>query len=198
MNGSGPGLDRSIAFALLAAGSARRFGGGKLSVELASRPLLCWAAQAADRAGFQMRILVVASADQPDFGLARNGWTVIVNSEAETGIASSIRAAARAARRSDRLVLALADMPFVSAAHFCTIALAEGVVFTRYPTSRYGVPAGFDRKGIAELGKLRGDSGASSLDWPNATAIVPPSAEELFDIDSEHDLAKARSVAIMR
>lgn len=195
MSDSGPGLDRGIAFALLAAGSARRFGGAKLSAELDNRPLLRWAAEAAGEAGFQTRLLIVASADQSDFGLAREGWTVVANPESETGIASSICAAARAARHSGRLVLSLADMPFVSPAHYRTIAMAEGVVFTRYPMGRLGVPAGFDRQGIAQLGNLRGDSGASSLAWPKATTITPPSDDELFDIDSADDLAKARSIA---
>jgi CTP:molybdopterin cytidylyltransferase MocA len=198
MSSCAPSLDSGTAFALLAAGSARRSGGAKLAVDLGSKPLLRWAAEAAVKAGFQTRLLIVPSPPAPDFGLGREGWTILVNPEAETGMASSIRAAALAADSHDRLVLGLADMPFVTAGHYRTLAKGKGVLFTRYPSGRVGVPAAFDRQGMARLQSLSGDRGATSLAWPAAAAIVPSSFDELFDVDTAEDLARARSIARSR
>ena len=198
MNFCTPSLDRGTAFALLAAGSAQRFGGSKLGVELGDKPLFHWAVEAAEMAGFQTRFLIVSSLTTPDCGPGREGWQVVVNPEAKTGMASSIRAAVGAAVGFDRLVLGLADMPFVTADHYRTLAEQEGVVFTRYLSGRMGVPGGFDRPGMVRLQDLGGESGAASLAWPAARAIAPSSANELFDVDTAEDLARAQSIARSR
>lgn len=157
--------------------------------------MIRWSAESADRAGFQTRLLIVASASAPDYGLAGEGWEIVINSEAETGLASSIRAAASHARNRDRLVLGLADMPFVSSAHLRRIATGKGVVFTRYRTGRNGVPAGFDRQDLDRLQALQGDVGAAALGWTEANAILPPTENELFDVDTPQDLEVARQIA---
>lgn len=190
--------DERMVFALLAAGSSRRFGGAKLGVEIAGKPLIRWASDAATQAGFHTRLLVVGGAGPPDFGLANEGWTVLVNSDAGSGIASSIRTAAAWGRSCSRLVIGLADMPFVSPGHYRALASASGTVFTRYPSGRKGVPAAFDAIGIRQLASLVGDQGANALDWSGASAIVPPSPHELLDVDTPGDLAKARSLALSR
>lgn len=167
-------------------------GGGKLFSLLAGKPLLRWAAEAADRAGFQTRIMVVSSVSAADHGLTNEGWSIVINPEAETGLASSIRVAAAHAGRRERLVLGLADMPFVSPAHLRTIALSDGVIFTRYPSGRSGVPAGFDQRDLARLMTLQGDAGAAAIEWKHAKSILPPSDNELIDVDTPANLMEAR------
>lgn len=184
-----------MAFALLAAGSSRRFGGTKLTVEIAGKPLIRWASDAATRAGFRMRILVIGGPTPSDFGLASEGWTVLINSEAASGIGSSIRTAAACDQASSRLVIGLADMPFVPAEHYRALASSAGTVFTRYPSGRKGVPAAFDENGKRRLASLVGDQGAHALDWSGASAIPPPSPHDLLDVDTPEDLVKARSLA---
>ena len=170
-------------------------GWGKLGAKIGAIPLIRWSAEAANRAGFRTRVLIVASASAPDYGLDSEGWEIVVNSEAETGLASSIRAAASHACNRDRLVLGLADMPFISAGHLRRIATAKGVIFTRYPSGRNGVPAGFDRPDLNRLQAVQGDAGAATLGWTGANAILPPTENELFDVDTPQDLEVARQIA---
>ena len=188
-----PPLEPSIAFALLAAGSAERFGGGKLLADLGGRPLWRWAASSAERAGFTTRILIVPEADIFSETAATEGWSVHINTISQEGLASSLGLACEVTKSSQRLVIALADMPFVEPAHLRSLALDNGPLFTRYPTGRNGVPAAFPRDRFAALATLRGDHGAGTLAWANdAPGLAPPSPEQLLDIDTAHDLDRAR------
>ena len=188
-----PPLDPSIAFALLAAGSAERFGGGKLLADLGGRPLWRWAASSAERAGFTTRILIVPNADGLSGTIAAQRWSIRINTRSQEGIASSIGLACEAAGPCQRLVIALADMPFVEPAHLRSLALDSGPLFTRYPTGRNGVPAAFPRDRFAALATLRGDRGAGMFPWArHARSIAPPSPERLLDVDTARDLDRAR------
>lgn len=194
MSDCAPPLDASIALALLAAGRARRFGSGKLLEDLGGRPLWRWAATAAENAGFVTRIAIVRDGDRPGDALAAEGWAVQVNGAADEGIASSIRMACSAARSCRRLVIALADMPFVEPAHLRALASQGGVAFTNYPSGRNGVPAAFPQHCLITMTQLRGDEGAASLDWDEGiTGITPATGHSLLDIDTAADLDRARA-----
>jgi molybdenum cofactor cytidylyltransferase len=192
MNAFVPALDPSIAFALLAAGGATRFGGGKLDAMLCAKPLWRWAADTAETAGFATRVLIVGGHSRLEAPVPA-GWSVVSNPNAQSGIASSIRAACSAAAGCRRLVIGLGDMPLIERDHLRALALAEGVVFTRYSSDREGVPAGFSRNAFTKLAHLEGDHGAASLDWgPGRIAISPRSPDSLLDIDTPQDLDRAR------
>ena len=182
----------TTAIVLLAAGASHRFGGGKLEAEIGGRPVRDYAFAAAERASFDRRIVVTT-----DTELMREGWDVAVNAKADEGIASSIRTGIVAASDADRAVLALADMPFVLTSHFDALAKGEGVVFTRYPDERSGIPAAFPSSAFERLLALRGDRGASALGFENAASIALD-AEALFDIDTPADLDRARAIAARR
>ncbi|WP_375290137.1 nucleotidyltransferase family protein [Qipengyuania sp.] len=186
-------LDPSIGFALLAAGRGRRFGDGKLAADLGGMPLWRWAARCAERAGFTTRYLIVAGEGALPRTEDAVGWQQAVNPRADEGISTSIQLACRLAADCDRLVLGLADMPFVEASHLRQIALEDGVVFTRYPSGRNGVPAGFPNSEFATLAGVRGDRGAASLDWtmPVESCSAPP--DSLMDVDRQADLHLARA-----
>ena len=185
--------------AMLAAGGATRFGGGKLARTLADKPLWQWAANAAAAAGFVQRICIVRDDSVPAREMQALGWSVIVNPDAEAGIASSIRLACSAAAACRKLVIALADMPFVTSDHFRTLALSKGVAFTRYPSSRIGVPAAFPHDAFRKLAMLEGDRGAASINWgPGIAAIAPASPETLIDIDTPDDLVRAHTMLARR
>lgn len=182
-------------FAMLAAGGATRFGGGKLTRTLADKPLWHWAADTATAAGFVQRICIVRNDWAPAREMQALGWSVVVNPDAEAGIASSIKLACTAAAACRRLVIALADMPFVTSDHFRTLALSEGVAFTRYPSGRIGVPASFPHDALRKLAMLKGDRGAASLNWgPRLTALTPASPDTLIDIDMPDDLVRASTI----
>lgn len=188
---------RRAAFALLAAGAATRFGGDKLLADLAGKPVWRWAADAA------------CGADLPDIHVVTNdsriaaecfavGWQVHPNPDAESGIGTSIAVAAAATAYAARTVFALADMPLVEAAHLAAIAAMDGVVFTRQPDGRPGVPAAFPQIDCKRLKALAADRGAASLDWPTARIISPPTPDSVLDIDTPATLERARAIAVMQ
>lgn len=185
-------LDPSIAFALLAAGRSSRFGGNKLAMDLGGKPLWHWAAEAAEAAGFLTRFLIVPPS--PIAAMARDGWTVATNPDAATGMASSISCAATLAARHRRLVIGLADMPFVGTALLRKLALADGPAFTRYPLGKDGVPAAFPADLLPRLHQLEGDEGAARLDWGSTReSVVPVMPAETIDLDTPADLQRARA-----
>ncbi|MBD58748.1 MAG: hypothetical protein CL808_01315 [Citromicrobium sp.] len=196
MSGSALVLDPSITLALLAAGQSRRFDGAKLEAMLGDRPLWHHAACAAERAGFRSRLLVCRAGASPAF--AREGWRVVENPEADRGIGSSIRAAVQASGAASRLVVMLADMPFVESRHLRALALASETVFSRYPDGSGGVPAGFSR---ADFGRLTGleSGGAQQLAREGrGRALAPAEDRSLVDVDTRDDLARARQIIAER
>ncbi len=189
--------DRSCAFALLAAGSGARFGGGKLLAELGGKPLWRWAIDAAVEARFG-ELHVVTNDRVIAAECETSGWSVHANLRAASGMASSIAVAAEATVSAERTVLALADMPFVDADHLRRLAQAGEVAFTRYPDGSHGVPAGFPKAARERLLALEGNRGAGSLEWIGAKAIEPSSPESLIDIDTPARLEAAQEVALRR
>lgn len=189
--------ERPTAFALLSAGAGQRFGGNKLGADLGGKPLIRWAAEAASLAISGPRYLIVPP-DAPRFDLDRDGWIVVTNPDASSGLASSIRAAALAASDCGRLVIGLADMPFITSAHLEALAECDGVAFTSYPDGRQGAPAAFPRAAMQKLASLEGDRGAGALGWEGATPIEPASPEESLDVDTPADLARARAIVALR
>jgi len=187
-------IDPSVACVLLAAGSARRFGGGKLYATLGGRPLWEWAAGRLEEAGFASRYLIVKHGADPK--LERAGWNRVENPSAQEGIASSIRAGVRAAASHSRVVITLADMPFVDPGHLAALAGHGGTVFTRFPDGRPGCPAAFPADAFPDLLELRGDRGAAALCAPldGTTRTSPGGAKATFDVDSDADLAQAEEI----
>ncbi|MXO84500.1 NTP transferase domain-containing protein [Altererythrobacter aurantiacus] len=177
---------------LLASGQSKRFGGPKLDALLGGRPLWHWAAETCERTGFGARFLVLDKARK--LAGMREKWVPIENGEAAEGIASSIRQGVRAAANFDRVVLCLADMPFVSVEHLGRLAATDGVVFSRQASGAAGVPAAFPNGAFVRLLSLRGDRGAGSLEWPDCKILLPASDRELFDIDTEKALNDAEAM----
>lgn len=199
MSGSGPTPDPAPAFALLAAGSARRFGGSKLVADLLGKPLWRWAADAADSAGFKARWLILSRETAADIGPMAADWEIAINPDAGSGLATSIALAAHVAAPHPRLVIALADMPCVTPSLLGQLARAPGTAFTRYASGRPGVPAAFDASDFARLMRLNGDRGAAAIDWESATTMIdPPSTDTLLDVDTPADLDRAAAILARR
>ena len=199
MNDSAPSLEPSIMIAMLAAGQATRFGGGKLARTLSDKPLWQWAANTAVAAGFVQKVCIICDGWAPAREMQTLGWSVVVNRDSEAGIASSIKLACTAAAASGRLVIVLADMPFVTSDHLRALALSKEVAFTRYPSGHIGVPAAFPHQAFRKLSMLEGDRGAGGLDWgPGLVAIAPASPDTLIDVDTPDDLDGARTMLARR
>jgi molybdenum cofactor cytidylyltransferase len=80
---------------VLAAGSASRFGGNKLTVELAGRPILRHVLDAAVSAGLEP-IVVVGPPDDRLAAISLAPASVVVNSNPAEGLSSSVRLGLRA------------------------------------------------------------------------------------------------------
>ena len=188
-------LPRSICLVLLAAGSARRFGGGKLDAMLMGKPLGRWASDTAERAGFTRRLIVVPP-DRPHFVAGLRSWEIVTNVCAEDGLARSIQAGVEAAHEAERIVFALADMPFVSPAHLHDIALSKTGAFTAWPGAQAGVPAGISSARFSDLLALPPGSGAASLYDPAQDRLVTiDDPSELADCDKKDDLRTLERLA---
>ena len=196
-NGCAPPSDLQAAFVLLAAGRGARFGDGKLLADLCGRPLWQWAIASAREAGFR-DLHVVANDPAITADCAAEGIACHPNPCAEEGIASSIRVGVSATTHAWRVVLALADMPFVGHGHLRRLGQSHGAAFTRQADGRPGVPAAFGREALERLLTLGGDRGAASLDWPNAQSIEAEEDACLLDVDTPAALEEARAYAIRR
>ena len=181
----------SLAIALLAAGGATRFGGGKLDAPLAGKPLGRWALDAALAVPHE-RLAVVVGDPAPEFA---QGCEMLVNERAVEGLGASAALAARWAAGSDALLIVLADMPLVSVETLRKLAAAEGPAAVAYPGDKPGVPACFPAPLFPALAALGGDSGAAQVlrGLPNVTLIETP-ADELRDVDRPADLAEVTAI----
>lgn len=178
--------------AVLAAGSATRFGGGKLDADCAGKGLGQWVLDAVAAAGLPAGVIVTAG--HPPAFAARSGWGVLANLLAHEGLGTSVAMAAAEARRrgAASMLLLLADMPLVSPAFLRELAGCAPPAAARYPSGRAGVPALFGADLLPLLAGLTGDSGAASVLAGRADATLidaPPGM--LADVDTADDLAAA-------
>jgi CTP:molybdopterin cytidylyltransferase MocA len=184
-----------LAIAILAAGGATRFGGGKLDALLAGKALGRWALDAALAVAHERLALVVA---EPAPVFAREaGCKLLVNDRAAEGLGTSAALAARWAAGSDALLVVLADMPLVTAATLAKLAAAGGPAAASYPGGKPGAPACFPAALFPALESLSGDAGAARVlrGLPGVTLVeVPP--HELRDVDRPEDLAEAAALLI--
>jgi CTP:molybdopterin cytidylyltransferase MocA len=181
----------SLAIALLAAGGATRFGGGKLDAPCAGKPLGRWALETALAVPHE-RLAVVVGDPTPEFA---RGCELLVNERAAEGLGTSAVLAARWAAGSDALLILLADMPLLSAATLRKLAAAGGAAAVAYPGERPGAPACFPAALFPALEALTGDSGAAQVlrGLANVTLIETP-PEELRDVDRPEDLAEVAAI----
>lgn len=176
--------------ALLAAGHSRRFGSSKLDEELWGKPLGRHPADALARIPFLARIAVIGDA-RLDY--AALGFAVLPNTDPARDQSSSLRLAAEfaIAAEADALLIALADMPCVTAAHVRRLLLAAGGREAVVASTDGGAPkppALFGWTRFAELLTITGDSGARDL--IRGGALVRCSAAELVDVDTTDDLKR--------
>jgi CTP:molybdopterin cytidylyltransferase MocA len=184
-------MSGSLAIAILAAGGATRFGGGKLDADCAGKPLGRWAIEAAHAVPHE-RLAVVVSERAPAFA---QGCELLVNQRASEGLGTSAALAATWAEDSDALLILLADMPLVSTATLRSLAGASGPSAVSYPGGKPGAPACFPAALFPALEALTGDSGAAHvLRGLPYVSLVETAAEELRDVDRAEDLADVAAI----
>lgn len=184
-----------LGVAVLAAGASRRFGAqDKLTATLKGRRLgeIAPLAIPLDEITPAGAWVIASSTDHPCQPAWQNaGFGVIVNSEAGSGMGSSVACAAQLAVKAewDALLIALADMPFVPSEHF--IALIKAARGTRKMVASIAEgaampPAIIGRGRLARLADLRGDAGARGMLRQAELIECPP--DWLKDIDTPDDL----------
>ena len=186
---------------LLAAGRSERFGAeNKLEQPFLARPLGLHVAVALEDMPFRERIVVL---DGCSIDYAAHGYRVLHNNAVERDMASSLRMGVEQAQVGDAaaVLIALADMPRVTAAHVlrlfdaaadrgdaAVVASSDGVA------PRPPVLLGRDR--FDEVLAIRGDQGARAL--IQAGRHVVTHAAELIDVDTPDDLARLRTLVHAR
>ncbi len=175
---------------VLAAGQARRFGGGKLDADCAGKPLGRWALDAVAEAGLQQGVIVVRSAP-PAFASKAEGWTILTNPNADAGLGTSVRLAAEQALLAGRDVLILlADMPLVTVRHLKALTGCDTSAATRYPDGATGVPVCLRSPDLARIHDWLGERGgaASILQGLEGLSLVDAEPDTLLDVDTPEQL----------
>lgn len=176
-----------VAVALLAAGQGRRFGSDKLLAPIDGVPMGLHIARTLDAFNFLARFVVCASGSPlvPEFESLR--FQTLINENPETGQASSLQIAVRAAEntRAQALLVVLADMPFVTPAHIGSLINTKALAAS-HDGSAAMPPALFPRAYWHLLNATQGDRGGRALLSAAKLIHAPPS--ELRDIDLAADL----------
>jgi len=187
------------ALILLAAGHSRRFNDGdKLAEPFLDKPLAYHVVTALERIPFAARIAIV-SGTTLDF--AALGYDVVENPDPSLGQARSLCYGVERARQlgAEAVLVALADMPRVTAAHIHRMFDAADGPATIVASSD-GVdpmpPALFGKDMFPALLALEGDQGARELIRRGHHVIAPPA--ELVDIDTQQDLRELRELYGLR
>lgn len=189
----------NTALVLLAAGKSERFvDGDKLTEEYLGHPLAFHVVTALEKMPFLKRIAVIS---QTALDFAACGFEQVENPDPSRGQAWSVRYGVQAAEAAgaEGVLIALADMPRVTAAHCYRLFDASdhgGTVVASSDGVQPMPPALIGRDHFAELCSLEGDSGARALILRGHHVITRP--EELVDIDTREDLdaLRARETAL--
>jgi molybdenum cofactor cytidylyltransferase len=189
--------DDPIVGILLAAGSASRFGGGKLLAPLEDGTPLGVRALINLIACVDSVVAVVRPGDQAlARALSDHGANVAVCPYAANGMGQSLAWAIRATPLAQGWVIALADMPWIEIATTRRIADALERGAALVAASHQGVrghPVGFSRHFYAELAALSGDEGAKALVRRHARElqlIETDDAGVSRDVDTPTDLPR--------
>lgn len=183
------------ALILLAAGRSRRFNNGdKLAEPFLDKPLAYHVVTALEKIPFLARIAIVSDT-RLDFGAL--GYDVVENPDPSLGQARSLCHGVSRAQEmgAEAVLVALADMPRVTAAHVYRMFDAADGAATIVASSD-GVqpmpPALFGKDMYPELLALEGDQGARELIKRGHHVVTSPA--ELVDVDTQENLRELREL----
>jgi molybdenum cofactor cytidylyltransferase len=181
---------------LLAAGRSERFGnvGSKLEEAFLGRPLGYHVAVALEAVPFMARVAIVGGG-RLDY--ARYGFTHIHNEDPAKGMSQSVRLGVAEAIRlgAAAVVIALADMPRVTATHIHHLFDAtddEDSVVASSDGKAAKPPVLFGRAQFDALLTLEGDAGARDMVKRGRHVVTNPA--ELIDVDTREELEQLRAL----
>lgn len=179
---------------LLAAGASSRFpDGNKLEAEFLGRPVGLHVVTAFEGVCFKERFVVIDDCAL-DFG---KNFRVIHNDAPQEGMAGSVRLGVACAKQAGAkaVLIALADMPRVTAAHVYRLldaADSSDAVVASSDGTRPRPPALFGEDRFDFLLNLEGDAGARELVLGGKHVVTSPA--ELIDIDTPEDLERLQAL----
>jgi molybdenum cofactor cytidylyltransferase len=182
------------ALVLLAAGRSLRFDGDKLAEPFLDKPLAYHVVTALENIPFLMRIAVVSDTSL-DF--AALGYRVEENPDPSLGQARSLCHGVAVAKQAgaDAVLVALADMPRVTATHVYRMfdaADGAGTIVASSDGVQPRPPALFGSALFDDLLDLQGDEGARQLIKRGHHVVTSPA--ELVDVDTRIDLEQLRQL----
>lgn len=198
---TGPVLSDGLQALVLAAGSARRFGGRKLLADWNGAPLL-HAALACARAAPVEGVTVVTGADAADITACVRAFDPAIRlvhaPDHAEGMAASLRAGVASLPAETRASFVfLGDMPRVSRDVLAPLARAIQAGAPAAAAAfggRRGNPVILAREVFGEVAGLTGDTGARPILQALGARVVfveSPDDGVLFDVDAPDDLARA-------
>ena len=183
---------------LLAAGRSQRWGdvGSKLDADFLGRPLGLHVAVALEDLPFARRIAVTGRAA---LDYAAHGYRLVTNGDPQASMASSVRLGVEAAAGAAAVLIALADMPRVTAAHIHRLfdaATDADTVVASSDGAEPKPPALFGAGRFDFLRALSGDTGARALVAAGRHVVTSPN--ELIDVDTPDELERLREMVRVR
>ncbi|AIT06828.1 MobA [Sphingomonas taxi] len=181
---------------LLAAGRSRRMGdiGSKLDAPFLGRPLGLHVAVALEDMPFRERVAVVGRAE---CDYAAHGFTIVRNDDPDQGLSRSLALGVDCARARGvkAVVVALADMPRVTATHIYQLLDAaddENAIVASSDGRAPKPPAVFGAGRFDALVGLEGDAGAREMVRAGKHVVTTPA--ELIDVDTPEELERLREL----
>jgi molybdenum cofactor cytidylyltransferase len=192
-----------IAAVVLAAGLSSRMGHNKLVADIAGKPLVRHAADAALSSAARPVIVVTGSeAENVDQALAGLPLTIVRNLDFRKGLSTSLIAGINAVPDDcDGAVVMLGDMPDVTAGIIDRLIAAfepeeDRAICVATRDGKRGNPVLWSREFFPDIRKLEGDVGAKSLIGENADIVCEVEMADdgpLLDIDTPDALAAYRA-----
>ena len=177
---------------MLAAGSASRFGGNKLSAQFQGEPLVFHAIRAA-RAAPVDTVIVICKADIDTGNWPGNPPVRRVEFHSDA-MSSSLKAGIAAAGDAHGAFVFLGDMPLVphDVARRLSEELGNGFAAVPRRGGQPGHPVLLSAKAFRHIARLNGDEGAGKLlkQRGDVTFIDYPDEKILLDVDRPADLTR--------
>ncbi len=196
----------NIGVVILAAGGSSRLGRPKQLVQFKGKALLQHAIDQVVQLEVGPSVVVLGgSKEQISSRIDSKGLQVVLNSDWQLGIASSMQVGFEQIlsneRKIDHIMFVLSDQPFLEVSQLKRLVKTHLSGNRMATYSEYdgvlGVPAIFSQAAFPFLETLKGDQGAKKLTTMKGFEFeTEPFEKGLFDIDTEEDVGKLKSMEL--
>lgn len=170
---------------ILAAGRGRRFGSDKRRYLIDGEPMLVKTTSIYASLFDDVRVVLRPGDEDLAAAVAELGATIIEAADADAGQSRTLAAGVASLDGTDRVLVALGDMPFVAQATLRSLRDHETTrpIVRPHHGGRAGNPIRFDAEIFPELLGIDGDQGAREI------VKADPTRVELLEVDDQGVLA---------